>query len=140
LGRCRGGFSSKLHLACIDESTPVAALLTAGQEAEATAFDPLWDEVRARVEAVDEAVADKAYDSDAIRGRLIDDDVLPVIPNRSNRVDPWPFVEESYRERNCIERLVGKLKQFRRIATRYEKLGVTFMAFVHLVSAFIIAR
>jgi transposase len=115
-------------------------LLTAGQAAEATAFDPLWDLVRAQVEAVDEAVADKAYDSDAIRSRLIDDDVLPVIPNRSNRVDPWPFHKETYRERNCIERLVSKWKQFRRIATRYEKLGATFLAFVHLVSAFIITR
>jgi transposase len=115
-------------------------LLTAGQEAEATAFDTLWDQVRSQVEVIDEAVADKAYDSDAIRNRLINDDVLPVIPNRSNRVDPWPFDKETYRERNCIERLVGKLKQFRRIATRYEKLAATFLAFVHLVSAFIIAR
>src|SRR4051812_15317472 len=69
-----------------------------------------------------------------------DDSVMPVIPNKANRVHPWPFVAEIYRERNCVERLVNKLKQFRRIATRYEKLGETFMALVHLVSAFILTR
>jgi transposase len=54
--------------------------------------------------------------------------------------DPWPFVPKIYRERNCIERLVGKLKQFRRVATRYEKLAETFMAMIHLASAFIMTR
>jgi transposase len=129
-----------LHLACADESTPVAAVLTPGQDAEVTAFPELWEQVKQQAEDVEEAVADKAYDSDDVRGQLIDDDVLPIIPNKSNRVDPWPFVPEIYRERNCVERLVNKLKQFRRIATRYEKLAETFMGLVHLVSAFILTR
>jgi transposase len=140
LGRCRGGFSTKVHLACADERTPVAVLLTPGQDAEVKAFPALWEQVKQQAEDVEEAVADKAYDSDELRGQLIDDDVLPIIPNRSNRVDPWPFVPKIYRERNCVERLVGKLKQFRRVATRYEKLAETFMALIHVVSAFIMTR
>jgi transposase len=129
-----------LHLACADEKTPVAAVLTPGQDAEVTAFPELWDQVKQQAADVEEAVADKAYDSDDLRGQLIEDDVLPIIPNKSNRVDPWPFMPEIYRERNCVERLVNKLKQFRRIATRYEKLAETFMGLIHLVSAFILTR
>jgi transposase len=115
-------------------------LLTPGQDAEAPTFPKLWDQVKQQAQDVEEAVADKAYDSDELRGQLIDDGVLPIIPNRCNRVDPWPFVPKIYRERNCVERLVGKLKQFRRVATRYEKLAETFMALIHLASAFIITR
>ncbi|OAI40512.1 hypothetical protein AYO40_00755 [Planctomycetaceae bacterium SCGC AG-212-D15] len=89
---------------------------------------------------MDEAVADKAYDSDDIRGDLIDDGVFPQIPNRINRSEPWPFDSEAYKERNCVERLIFKLKQFRRIATRYEKLAMTFMALIQLVSAFVMSR
>jgi transposase len=140
LGRCQGGFSTKLHIACKDENTPVAMVLTPGQQAEARAFEPLWQEVREQVAVIDEAVADKAYDSDAIRGDLIDGNVFPQIPNRVNRIEPWPFDPEAYRERNCVERLISKLKQFRRIATRYEKLAMTFMALIQLVSAFVMSR
>jgi transposase len=118
----------------------VATVLTPGQQAEVTAFPELWEQVKQQAEDVEEAVADKAYDSDELRCQLIDDSVMPVIPNKVNRADPWPFVPEIYRERNCVERLVNKLKQFRRIATRYEKLGETFLALVHLASAFILTR
>lgn len=77
-------------------------------------------------------VADRAYDSDAIRCRLLDEGVMPQIPNHPVRKDPWPMLSESYRERNRAERLVGRLKQFRRVATRYDKLAATFLGFVHL--------
>ena len=77
-------------------------------------------------------VADRGSDSDAIRCRLLEEDVCPQIPNHPRRSVPWPLLVESYRERNRVERLVGRLKQFRRIATRYDKLGETFLGFVHL--------
>ena len=80
LGRCRGGFSTKIHLACADERTPVAVLLTPGQDAEAPTFPELWDQVKQQAQDVEEAVADKAYDSDELRGQLIEDNVLPIIP------------------------------------------------------------
>lgn len=53
----------------------------------------------------------------SLSGQLIGDNVLPIIPNKSNWVDPWPLVPEIYRERSGVERLVNKLKQFRGIAT-----------------------
>lgn len=83
---------------------------------------------------------DKAYDSDDIRATLHKDGIKAVIPSKSNRLKPIPHDKKLYRRRNCVERLVGKLKQFRAVATRYDKLGCTFMAFVHLVAAFVMAR
>ena len=80
-GRSRGGFSTKVHLACTDERTAVAAVLTPGQAGDAPAFEGLWPQARARAGVVDEVVADRSYDSDAIRCRLIDEDVAPQIPN-----------------------------------------------------------
>ena len=114
-------------------------MLTPGQRHDAKAFpqvlgglpegcDPEW------------AVADRAFDSEAIRDALLERDAAPVIPSRANSAEPVELCERMYRERNRVERLVGKLKQFRRIATRYEKLGMTFMALVHLAAAFIWIR
>ena len=132
MGRSRGGFSTKVHLACTDERTAVAVVLTPGQAGDAPAFEALWEQARPRVGTVDEVVADRAYDSDAIRDGLLDDGVMPQIPNHPNRTEPWSLLRESYRERNRAERLVGRLKQFRRVATRYDKLAATFLGFVHL--------
>jgi transposase len=81
---------------------------------------------------VDEVVGDRSYDSDAIRGGLLDEGVMPQVPNHPRRTDPWPMYRPSYRERNKVERLVGRLKQYRRVATRYDKLAATFLGFVHL--------
>lgn len=96
-------------------------------------FDELWGQARQRAGVVDEVVADRGHDSDAIRCRLIDRDVAPQIPNHPGRVRTWPLLTEAYRERNAAERLVGRLKQYRRVATRYDKLAETFLGFVHLV-------
>ena len=85
LGRSRGGFSTKVHLACTDERTAVTAVRTPGQAGDAPAFEGLWPQARARAGVVDEVVADRSYDSDAIRCRLIDEDVAPQIPNHPRR-------------------------------------------------------
>jgi len=88
-------------------------------------------------------LADKAFDSDAIRGVLLDADTLPVIPDERNRVDPWPWDDDLraiYRERNRVERAFGKAEQFRRFATRYEKLGEVFLGLVRPVFGFIHVR
>jgi transposase len=103
-------------------------------------FDELWDQARARAGVVDEVVADRGYDSDAIRSRLIDQDVCPQIPNHPGRARRWPLLTEAYRQRNAVERLVGRLKQFRRVATRYDKLAGTFRGFLHLALTIIRLR
>jgi hypothetical protein len=85
LGRSRGGFSTKVHLACTDERTAVAAVLTPGQAGDAPAFEGLWPQARARAGVADEVVADRSYDSDAIRCQLIDEGVARQIPNHPRR-------------------------------------------------------
>jgi transposase len=114
-------------------------VLTPGQQHDAAAFEELMEAVPPDCHPK-QAIADKGYDSDEIRDSLLDEGMKPVIPYRSNAVDPVPLDKKAYRERNRVERLISKLKQFRRIATRYDKLAVTFMAFVHITSALIICR
>ena len=113
--------------------------LTPGQQGDATVFTEVLDAVPAEC-PVQLAVADKAFDSDAIRSELRDRSIEAVIPPTASRSQVIPYNRRAYRRRNRVERLVGKLKQFRRIATRYEKLAATFLAFIHLTAAFIMIR
>lgn len=73
-------------------------------------------------------LADKAYDADHWRAWLIRRKIQPVIPNKANRKQPYAFNQKRYRGRNVIERMFGRLKDFRRIATRYDKNADNFMA------------
>jgi transposase len=127
-----------------DEDGVVAVDVAEGQRHDAKLADPVLAEAKVAVGVVDEVVADKGFDSDAIRGVILEDlDALPVIPNRKNRIEPWPWDDEMagwYKERNRIERAFGKAKQFRRFATRYEKLRDVFLGVVHLVFGFINVR
>ena len=124
-------------LTCADEATAIAVDVVPGQAGDAPLLEPLLQATRARVPELEELVGDKGFDGDGQRRVCVEADVFPNIPSRSNRVEPWPYLEEGYRERNRIERLFGKVKQFRRIATRYEKLKETFLGLVHLVLGFI---
>lgn len=83
---------------------------------------------------------DKGYDADRIRERLAYDGIEPVIPPISTRSKKLLYDKQLYRERNRVERFFNKLKQFRRIATRYDKLAKTFCAAIHLVAAFLIVK
>jgi transposase len=117
----------------------VAVDIAPGPTSDFTLAPGLIDRTVARG-PVDEVVGDKGFDSDALRERLIDAGVQPVIPNKANRVNPWPFDAEAYRDRNKVERLFAKAKQYRRFATRYDKLRETFLGMIHLVLGFIRLR
>jgi transposase len=79
-------------------------------------------------------IADKGYDADSIRTHIREQGAIPNIPNRSNRKTKYRWTKAIYRERNHVERFFNRLKQFRRIATRYDKLGANFFASVKLAS------
>jgi transposase len=79
-------------------------------------------------------LADAAYDSDAIRAALLQRGTIPVIPNNPTRRRLHPFERKTYRLRNVIERTFSRIKDFRRIATRYDKLAKNFLAAVYIVS------
>ena len=124
-----------------DEDTAIAVDVRPGQAGDAPRLVPMLDRTLDRVPVIDEIVGDKGFDGDELRSACLDRDVNPNIPLRANR-DPerWAWDEEGYRERNRVERLFGKAKQFRRIATRYEKLKVTYLGLLHLTLGFIRLR
>ena len=140
LGRSRGGYGTKIHLVCTDEDTAVEVVLTPGQAGDAPQFEPLFESAKKRVPGAKEAVGDKGYDSWEIKNKLLDAGMAAHIPSKTNAVEPWPHDEEAYKERNRIERLFNKMKQFRAIATRYDKLADVFLCSVKLVLCFIKVR
>ncbi len=82
----------------------------------------------------DELLADKAYDSDELREDLIERGITPVIPNKDDRKYLHPFNKKHYRKRNAVERMFNRIKDFRRIATRYDKLARNYLASICLAS------
>ena len=126
-------------MAAGDERTTLAVVLTPGQAGDAPTCPELIAAVPERC-PVEAAAADKAYDSDAIRADLKGRGIEPVIPPSANRNEAIPYDKTTYKQRNKVERLINKLKQFRRVATRYDKLDLSFLAFIHLSAAFIMIR
>ena len=121
-----------------DEHTAVAVDVVPGQANDAPLLVPMLDRTLDRVPDLDEVVGDKGFDGDKLREACLDRDVNPNIPLRANRdPDTWTLDPDGYKERNRVERLFANLKQFRRIATRYEKLKVTYLGLLHLTLGFI---
>jgi transposase len=114
--------------------------ITPGQAGDAPQFEIMFEQATARVPDADQVVADKAYDSWEIKDRVIEADMHPEIPSKSNAIEPWNVDPEAYAARNQVERLINKLKQFRAIATRYDKLKVSFLATIKVVLSFIKLR
>ena len=73
---------------------------------------------------------DKAYEGDETRQLALDLGFIPVVPPKSNRLEPWDYDREMYKRRNEVERLFRRLKGFRRIFSRFDKLDVMFIAFI----------
>jgi transposase len=130
-GRSRGGFTCKVHCLSDAPGLPLAFHLTGGEAADCTQFETLNALADARPGYL---IADKGYDSDAIRDSLREVGVRPVIPPRSNRKTPIRWNKNVYRQRNRIERLIGHLKINRAIATRYDKLARSFLDMLHLAA------
>jgi transposase len=112
---------------------PVELMLTPGQAHDLACAEPL-------LEGVDPGalLGDKAYDADPLIGSLTQRGIIAVIPPKANRTKPRPCDFALYCERNLIERFFNKLKHFRAIATRYDKLAKIFLAGVLLASAMIL--
>lgn len=76
---------------------------------------------------------DRAYEGDETRRLVLEQGITPVVPPKKNRKKPWDYDKEIYKKRNEVERLFCRLKRFRRIATRYDKLDVLFLFYITLV-------
>jgi transposase len=130
MGRSRGGLSTKIHALRDAEGRPIRISLTPGQAHDGTAAE----ELLANLTPGTILLADKAYDSNAIREQAQEQDVWANIPPKSNRKGSFAFNTLLYRYRNLVERFFNKLKQFRGIATRYDKNPENFLAAIKLVS------
>lgn len=122
---------------------PLSVTVTPGQQHESTQVRPLLNGVSVggkrgpRRRRLDFVSGDRAYDSQAIREELKGRGTEPVIPHRRRRngtdaAESEDFDVDLYRERNVVERTIGRIKECRRIATRYEKTAANFVAMIHL--------
>lgn len=121
-----------MHVAVDALGNPLRVNLSAGQVADIEQAVALIQHQPAEF-----IVADKGYDSDAFINTITAQGGQAVIPPRSNRLNPRSFDRHIYKSRNPIERFFNRIKQFRRIATRYDKLAQSFLSFVHLACAFV---
>ena len=111
---------------------PLRVILSAGQIADIDCAPKLIERLTVR-----SVIADKGYDADHFIAKIEAAGALPVIPPRSNRLTPRHVDRHLYRDRNLIERFFARLKHFRRVATRYDKLASSFLSFIHLSCALI---
>jgi transposase len=133
LGRSVGGFSSKLHFCSDSKGNPNLFLLTAGQEHDVTKAH----ELTKNLPTGSSLAADKGYDSSDLRISLLTNNIEPLIPSRSNRIYKPPYDKEKYKIRHMIECFFSRLKQYRAIATRYDKLASTYLSCVAFICAII---
>ena len=125
--------STKIHALADALGNPLAFLLTPGQTHDLVGADALLPQM-----AADTLIGDKAFDADArLREPLAAVGKSAVIPPKPNRLTPPDFDRDLYKERHLIENFFCKLKQFRAIATRYDKTARNFLAAVHLAAALI---
>ena len=132
LGRSKGGFSSKIHVIVDALGYPVDFDLTAGQKADCTQAKPLIED-----KTFENLLGDKAYDSNEIVKDVESKGAQAIIPPKSNRKVQREYDKEIYKERNKVERFFSRIKQFRRIATRYDKTGSSYMALLFIASFYI---
>lgn len=131
LGRSHGGFTTKLHARCDAKGRPLGFVLTGGEAHDIKGFAPLLRIIADKIEAL---LADKGYDADVIREELAKAEIEAVIPAKRNRKNPAPHDAEKYKWRNLIERLFNKLKNWRRVATRYDKTKESYLGFVAIAA------
>jgi transposase len=130
-----GGFSTKIHILVDALGNPVEFILTGGQEADVTRAEPLMQGHKTGA-----VIADKAYDSNAIVDMAKRRGAEVVIPSKKNRKVPREYDKHLYKERKKVEWFINLLKQYRRVATRYEKTARNFLGLVHVAAIMILLR
>ncbi|MCV6591820.1 MAG: IS5 family transposase [Silicimonas sp.] len=130
-GRSRGGFTTKIHLLVNAAGLPMRTEITPGQTSDYIGFDLVMAD---NLPAPRVLLADRGYDADRIRDTLEKRDALPVIPMRKSRKKHVGVDRKLYRLRNMVERCFNKLKNARRVATRYDKTAESFLGFIDFTS------
>ena len=134
IGKSRGGLTTKIHCIVSDEKTSIVRQLSPGSDADDPIGQELMAEVPKEIGAGKPLLMDKAYEGDACREKAKKCGMRPVVPPKSNRRKPWRYDKKLYERRNVVERNFRKIKEFRRVYTRYDKLDETYKAFVAFAS------
>ncbi|MGA5732036.1 IS5 family transposase [Streptomyces seoulensis] len=158
IGRSRGGLSTKIHLASDSQARPLSIHVTAGQAGDAPAFEAVMAGIRIPRSGLGRprtrptvVLADRAYSSRAIRGHLRRRGIRAVIPQPADQVGhrlrrgrgggrPPGFDAVAYRQGNAVERCIARLKQWRGLAMRTDKLAIAYQAALHLAAILIWTR
>jgi transposase len=135
LGRSKGGFSTKIHAAVDGLGNPLRFILTGGNRSEFIKAEALIEGIRDT-----NIIADKGYDSNRFRKQIEKQNCICTIPPRKNRKIQHEYDKEVYKERHLIECFFGKLKHFRRVFSRFDKMKSSFQAFIDIASILINIR
>jgi transposase len=139
-GRTKGGINTKISVIVANSTTLVGFRIAPGNFGDAP-------EGRALLQSLDTSpfedsllLMDRAYEGDETRALAVAKGLKPVVPPKSNRKEPWEYDKDAYKRRNEVERFFRRIKEFRRIATRYEKLDITFITCLVLAFIFIMLQ
>lgn len=129
IGRTRGGANTKIHALVDSKGRPINFLLSAGNSHDSLYAEDLVTGQTNRI-----ILADKAYDSDAIRSFLSHNGLGACIPSKDNRIEPIAHHKGHYKKRHHVENCFQRMKEYRAVTTRYEKLDSRFLSIVTLAS------
>jgi len=135
LGRSRGGFSTKIHVTVDGLGNPLPFRLTAGQRNDITLADEMITDL-----PFDYVIADRGYAAHDFRTQILASGAEPVIPPKKNARDPHEYDTWLYRERHLVECFIGKIKHFRRVFARFDKLANRYLGFLYLTGTLIWLR
>ncbi|MFX4088518.1 IS5 family transposase [Sphingobium yanoikuyae] len=133
IGRTKGGLNSKLHTVCDGKGRPLVMLLSEGQMSDYKGAALMLD----ALPPAKALLGDRGYDADWFRKALAERNITACIPSKKNRKVPIPHDAALYRQRHKIENMFGKLKDWRRIHTRYDRCAHTFMSAICIAAAVI---
>jgi len=138
IGRSKGGLNTKIHAVVDGLGNPLAFLLSPGNDHDSKHAVPLLDKID-NIEGSN-VLGDKAYGAEAIREYLISRGAKYTIPPKSNDTRPWEVDYCTYKERHLVECFFQKIKWFRRVFSRYDKLDKSFLAFVYIAACMILLK
>jgi transposase len=136
MGKSRGGLNTKIHMMVAGNQRAIGFILSEGEASDAGKGRLLLDTI-GRIKDPNEdrplyLLMDRAYEDWETRLLAFEWGYSPVVPPKKNRKHPWEYDKELYKQRNEVERMFRRLKGFRRIATRYDKLDLMFSTFICL--------
>ena len=137
VGVSRGGRNTKIHALVDGLGNPLAFLLSSGNDHDSRHAVPLLSQINIEGSNI---LGDKAYGAKAIRDYIDSQNAVYTSPPKSDVNDPWLVDWHTYKERHLIECFFQKLKWFRRVFTRYDKLDASFLAFVHIAAIAILLK